>query len=266
VDPITVFIASVVGALVADALESPGEFTDYYRRPDDLEIFRGWVSMEGRNVVWWVERGEAMWVKARYLRPIEGNIFDSEKLGAVARAVRHSEEPVHFYAPYGQITLITADDIAESIRYADDSEPFTTGDEDLDAWLADPEQYIEDNAWDDESAAEMQAEKVAELATAVKEGWGDLGEWTASVRDGNHRAFGSVLGGEEYVAIRIYDCDITGLQERLRNNEMKPKHVRFLAEIIEDTGGLAWWMSRSHFRPEGSPLWEYEELFDKGAD
>ncbi len=76
---------------------------------------------------------------------------------------------------------------------------------------------------------------------------GDFGQWSATVRDGNHRAFGSMLGGEERVAIRVYDNDMIELQELLKGRgrpSQQTKSRRMIEKMVRDTGGLAHWMER----------------------
>jgi hypothetical protein len=255
-DPLTIFVVSIVGALASDALRQPGEFEEYYRR--DLEIYRGWIPMRGRGVTWWVEPGEAVWIEAKYLRPIFGNIFSADKLGAVARAVRRgaaTSSPVDFYAPYGQISLIGPGEVENSIQYAE-WEPgpvLTTGDEELDRWLADPDQYVRDVAsvrflhGDKEYMASLAQEMNERLQRAVRARSGDLGGWMASVRDGNHRTFGSVLGGEERVAVRLYDNDVQRLQEDCRCGTLSDHQKALLRKMVSDTRSRSWWMEQPAF-------------------
>jgi len=238
------FVASIVGAVIADIWQGKNRVTEYYDKARDFEPYQGWVPMEGRGVTWWVEPGEAIWIEAKYLRPISGNIFYGDKLGAVAYAIKQGD--VQLYAPFGQITLITPAWVAESIQYAEDDVgvPWTTGDDELDEWLVRPDKYMDDRGYDDEERAEMQAELEAELAEAVRTGQGDLGHWMATVRDGNHRAFGAVLGGEEAVAIRIYDNDVQDIKEDLRKGEWTLDNKPLLAKMIEDTGQEPYWLER----------------------
>lgn len=252
-DPLTVFVVSIVGSLVADALRSKKEIAEFYPKSGEgtLEHYYGWVAMDGRNVRWWVERGEAVWIEAKYLRPLWGNIFDADKLGAVAGAVRkrrqQGKEPIEFYASYGQISRVTAESVAESLAYEDcPGDPFTTGDRQLDAWLV--SRYLDEPSEDPETDEEMQER----LAEAKRTGAGDLGKWTATVRDGNHRVFGSVLGGEEKIAIRVYDNDVQEIREQVRRETdegaslrepMRPAQRDLLRKMVAD-GGLPHWLDQ----------------------
>lgn len=244
-DPLTIFVFSIVGSIAVDALRSPGSFEQYYRW--DPEVYRGWTKMYGDGVVWLVPDGYAVWIKSRYLRPISGNIFDSGKLGAVSRAVKegrkYGNRPV-FYAPYGQISKIEPGEVAESIQYAQYNvgPVLTTGDDQLDAWLGDKDLFEQDYP-------ELARKMPRRLKQAVKNRSGDLGQWMASVRDGNHRAFGSVLGGEEKVAIRIYDNDLEYLRlgcERGGKHKLSAGGRALLDKMIEDSG-IADWMKHPEY-------------------
>jgi len=250
-DPLTVFIASIVGSLVSDALRTTKRLSEFYPKSAEgsLEHYLGWVGMDGKNVRWWVERGEAVWIKAKYLRPIAGNIFDADKLGAVARAVkrRQGKDLIEFYASYGQIARITPAHVAESLAYReyDEGEPFTTGDREIDEYIT--ARYRDETELDPEMD-----QRVAEAEAARA---GDLGQWTASVRDGNHRVFGSVLGGEEKIAIRIYDNDVQGIREGVREEQehgepMSRRERELLRKMVTDTG-LPHWLDEGTARSLG---------------
>jgi hypothetical protein len=273
------WLISIVGALVVDALERPGRLGDFYPKTARGEMGSGgygWTTMHGRNVTWLIEEGEAVWIEARYLRPMSGNIFDAEKLGAVAQALKDGRE-LTLMAPFGQPHRITRSWMEESLQYAEDEEPWTTGDADMDLYLTDVDEWLEKSGWsrDEEGVDELIAEMEAEVVEAEATGQGDFGAWTSSVRDGNHRTFGAVLGGEEAVAVRIYDCDISGLQEDLHRGVWRKGHRELLVKMIEDSGGVPEWLER-HARkhplmiegieiPE-DPLTLEEQLDDADGD
>jgi hypothetical protein len=242
------WLLSIFGALLSDAMRTRSELEEFY--PDTaggtMKRSGEWLQLHGSSVVWFAEPGEAVWIEAGYLRPTWGNIFDSDKLGSVAKAVRGATEPLLFMAPWGNVSRIDRDDIAESIEYAEwnAGTPWTTGDDDVDLYLKDPEQWLEDNAWDDESRAELQAEKEAELVEAEAEGAGDFGHWTATLRNGNHRAFGSVIGGEQFVVVRVDDGDVAHVQEDLRRGTWRMDNQALLQKMITDTGTAPWWLER----------------------
>lgn len=250
-DPLILFVASIVGSIVTQALRESGSAQQFYpQQGRRFTPFLGWIPMPGRGVNWWVEPGEAVWIEARYLRPISGNVFYPDKLGAVASSVREAARHGHqldFYAPYGQIRRITPEVVAESVQYAqyDAGDPFTTGDRRLDQWLADREQGL---AGDDLEMKDL-------LEEAVRQGSGDLGKWSATVRDGNHRAFGAVLGGEERVAIRLYDNDAQWLREQVKKGTLSGEYLALVQKAQSDTGQAAPWMGGDPpSRPVGDPL------------
>ncbi len=250
-DPLTVFMASLFGSMISAALRTERSFADFYPKSasGELQPNLGWIPLRDRGVRWLVEPGSAVWIESRYLRPMSGNIFDEDKLGAVAKAVqqaRRSGEPVPMYAGYGQVHRLTAEWIAESLAYdnSGDGPPFTTGDRDLDEWLV--RRYNRENS-DPEENEEMEVH----LAAAEAAGQGDLGKWTASVRDGNHRTFGAVLGGEERVAIRLYDNDEQDLRELAATRFVSPDGRRqawmderrdLLLKAVKDTGRRPHWL------------------------
>jgi hypothetical protein len=119
-------------------------------------------------------------------------------------------------------------------------EPYSLGDEELDLFLASPEDWCEDNFWNsykdlmtfarnpkewmdewsyDEDPNEWTDGEKEDLETikqelqefrsmqqnlndAIENGDGDLGEYWVDLRDGNHRAFGAIAAGEPYVWVR----------------------------------------------------------------
>jgi len=196
-------LLSVLGALVSEDWGGP-----YYPQSRDRSIERYWsdTPYQGRRVLWLGTEGKMLWVPARYLVPIDGNIFYGDKIRELAGLVRSSsqDDPLPLRAAYGMATVIGPLDVAESIQY-DDMRTWTTGDEDLDAWLADPESWLDEYAADDEHRAELQAEMEDELDEAVENNAGDLGKVSFQVRDGNHRVFGSLLGGEEGAWVLLAD-------------------------------------------------------------
>ena len=202
-DPLTAFVISIVGASVfSDAKRHRGGVL-LEKRPwslrGDMGFSTGWTSMMGRHVRWWIDPGEAVWIDAKYLRPVGGNIFEGAKLGRIASAVRGAsrDDPVDFYAPYGHVRLIDEELVRESQEYAayDPGEPFTLA---------------------------------------------DIGQWRAVVRDGNHRAFGSVLGGEVRVPIRIYDADVQEIKAAIRRGDVSDEDRALLDKMVADTGQLPW--------------------------
>lgn len=236
-DPLTVFVLSVIGAAASDALgRRSGRVSDYYEEQGPSFVpSQSWIPMcrPGSSVTWWVEPGEAVWIEARYLRPISGNVFHSGKLSAVASAVRRGDS-IDLYPGYGQVYQITPGRIAESIQYQeyDPGPPFTTGDPVLDQWLGSGEDS-------------MDPRMLERLQRAVASRSGDLGQWAAVVRDGNHRTFGAILGGEPRVPVRLYDNDVQDLRESLRRGSLTSEQADLLQKAVADTGQSAYWMPSS---------------------
>lgn len=262
-DPLTVFLSSLLGSVVADALRTRHSLEDFYAKSAkrELEPHLGWIGIRDRGVRWFVEPGLAVWLDSRYVRPIAGNIFDEHKLGAVAKAVkiaRRSGEPVPMYAGYGQVHRLTPEWVAESLAYRDDNagDPFSTGDHDLDDWLV---RWYQSGYGDRRTGGdpEEDAQMKERLALAELHGQGDLGKWTATVRDGNHRTFGAILGGEEKVAVRFYDNDEQDLREASKRGFLSEDGRRqkwlderrdLLLKAVEDTGSRPSWLDEQTCR------------------
>lgn len=189
----------MLGEMIADPGLRKQPFPEFY--PDSamrtLEQYWGDAAYKGESVVWLGEPGTMFPADPAYMTHIEGNIFDGAKLRAVAEAVRDAspDRPIPFRPPIAQVTKIDTEDVKESILYKEmrQGRPLTTGDLEVDRYLAYPEDF------DSDERDELQTE----LEEAVESQSGDLGEWEVQIRDGNHRAFGSVLGGEPVVWVRL---------------------------------------------------------------
>jgi len=166
----------------------------------------------GRNVIWIGTSGSMVRADAHYIYPIQGNIFYDEKISQLADKIKSSPERVILNAPYGEMTLVDIDDVRQSIKYREDygHAVLTTGDDELDEYLKDEEEYLNNNAeYDDEheviakSYDDLKEDLELRLKEAVESGDGDLGDYIFQVRDGNHRAFAAIEAGERYIWIRI---------------------------------------------------------------
>ena len=186
-----------------------GEFRDYYPKTASvtLEVFSEDDLYYGNKVIWDGTAGKMMKADPEYIQHMEGNIFYPDKLAAVVSGVQNADERLVFTAPYGTANKIELIDVKESIEYRDDEDldrPYTTGDEELDRYLVDPEEVLEEYA-DPEDEPELYAQHKKEFEEALQEALkaeqGDLGRWAVTVRDGNHRAFGALLAGEPYVYV-----------------------------------------------------------------
>jgi hypothetical protein len=213
--------------LVLLAEEGWGELEDYYpaTAAGEMEVFDQNLY-RGRNVIWDGIDGRMVRVDPDYITHIWGNIFDADKLAAVANGIRLADDRLVFTAPYGTVSVVTPGSIRESIEYADDEgldRPLSTGDGDLDAWIVSPEAYLEayiGRAEDYDTEAEFVAERMDRerimnelLAEAVEDAWGDLGELTFTVRDGNHRAFGALVAGEPYIWMILEENEYQDVME-----------------------------------------------------
>ena len=185
---------------------------EYYGDLPDVDI-NAYDKYYGRNVIWLGTKGEMFRATPDSAISISGNIFDEDKVEAVTEKILEAEDRVVFYAPYGYVTKIELINVKESIDYVDypeanimgESVPvLTTGDKELDDFLVNPDNYDEDEA----------AELKKELAEAVEYGYGDLGDYTVQIRDGNHRARGAFLSGEPYVYVHIVGLDEMSDEDR----------------------------------------------------
>lgn len=167
---------------------SPDDFSLFYGDPPSPSDLVGLARYGSGRAAWYGEPGTMLRVEAGYTSPREDNIFDHGKLAAVASFVR-SGGRIRSRAPYATVMQIDADLVRETQRakasgrlweYLIDR-PFSTGVADLDDALADD--------------GVVSPRQRARLAAAEARGSGDLGRLWVRVRDGNHRLFGSLLGG-----------------------------------------------------------------------
>lgn len=197
------------------AEEGEGYFDDYYpvSAAGEMEPSDPYY---GRNVIWDGIDGRMMRVGPRYARAIEGNIFDPDKLAAVRDGILEAEDRVVLTAPYGTASVVTPQDVKESIEYANDYPDYvlTTGDDELDRWLVEGDNYI------------LRHDLQQRLAVAVARNEGDLGEIIFTFRDGNHRAFGAFAAGEPYVYAILEDNQFQDLDPN------DPQDAIILGELL----------------------------------
>lgn len=185
--------------------------------PEEVYETRGvyWVGTPGRMY-------RASWDQ---VHAFPGNPFDPAKVATFAALIDGPDKPA-LYAPPAQSVLVELIDVEESQKSHADSElyeamgmtrPLTTGDEELDEYLADPETFLETYAEDEEDAAVMAADMVERADMAVATSAGDLGKFIFQLRDGNHRAFGAQMAGEPYVWLNV----VTSLQNELPDDELE---------------------------------------------
>lgn len=200
----------VEGVEVDPELLEEIEADEWFPEPaDDADVYYE------RGVRWVGEEGRMLRVPVETLAAMPGNDFDPEKLLAFSELISRDEgtRPA-FQAPPAEILTVTKYDIKDSVdaqkggyllsSYGT-SRPFTTGDEDMDWYLVDPESFLEENAWDEGERAALRSYMEAALKEAEEEGMGDLGSWYVQLRNGNHRAFAAQLAGEKYVWVYVLE-------------------------------------------------------------
>lgn len=205
-----------------------GSFEKYYPQSanEEIDAAEEGTPYYGRRVIWVGEEGKMLRVGKDYAMHIAGNIFYGKKLNAIAEWIKDGNRPV-FHAPYGEAMVVDTLLIQESQRaFNHDNEdgvdrPLSTGDDDLDQYLLDPQEYIEVHGAAPENLHER-------LTAAEKAGEGDYGALIVTIRDGNHRAFGSLLGGEPYIFVRMSGQQHDDLMEAKRSKKLKPWQKKIL--------------------------------------
>lgn len=102
----------------------------------------------GRNAAWIGHSGRMIQAFPDYTYPIQGNIFYDSKTNAVKDIIKNSSEIAYFYAPYGEIDIIGLHQIKESQLYGEEDighRVWTSGDEELDEYIKNPKEWLEDN-------------------------------------------------------------------------------------------------------------------------
>lgn len=164
----------------------------------------------GRNIIWYGEKGRMVKVTPQNSEPMWGNIFDNNKINDTAKAIRNSEDRAEFNAPLAHITIIDILYIEENLQAnehgdlmydpaIDDVHIFTTGDDELDAYLLNSEEFLDDNSYDDEERQELEAAMENYKKQAQAEEWGDVGNLHITLRDGNHRRVAAFRSGEPFI-------------------------------------------------------------------
>lgn len=215
------------------AEEGSGELEDYYPETAAGELVPS-DPYYVRNIIWDAVSGRSIRVYPHNVQAMDGNIFDEDKLAAIVSGIDQATERLVFIAPYGDVGVIGLTDVRESIEFAgmDEGEPYTTGDEELDRFLVEGNDYIENEHWldpddpdDEKKFAEIKAELEDGLLEAVANDEGDLGDFWVQIRDGNHRAFGAFAAGEPYIYMIVMDNTVQDLDPK------NPEHARILAAL-----------------------------------
>lgn len=187
--------------------------------PDEDSLYEDSIYHE-RQIRWVGVPGKMYRASWDEVHAFPGNPFDPEKIAAIREVIREghsSGDKAVLYAPPALTSRVDLTDVAESQRAERDGElfesygmsrPYTTGDDELDEYLVDPEEYVLGQVidWDDEDEKRaVHAEMTARAAEALASGDGDLGSVSVQLRDGNHRAFAAQLEGESYVWVIVND-------------------------------------------------------------
>jgi len=189
--------------------------------PSVVEEVHGWLPEReevdvsdlfwGRRVGWAGTQGRMLKLPWDQITASPGNPFDPEKVSAFRDLILSGERPI-FYAPPARLMRVGLDDVAESLAAEREGElfeslgtsrPYTTGDDELDEFLADPEDYLDTYAEDEDEAETIRAHMTVLAEEAIDEQSGDLGKLVAYLRDGNHRAFGAQLANEDEIWVTI---------------------------------------------------------------
>ena len=224
-----------------------GDFDEHFDKPLSKEDFEFNQKYYGRNVVFLGDKGKNLKIDSRYVTSREDNIFDYSKAKSVLEYLNDFDtEDFVTYCPRCDVREIDFDTVMESLQYNDDdtlyeqfnlSEPFTTGDDELDNIIrnVDWEDDIKGNfyMYDDylkkdgtldmeEVAKSDDPDEVVEyykedveaiqdvkemIERAKTDGYGDIGEYWAVLRDANHRTQALIMSGEPYIIIRPDDVD-----------------------------------------------------------
>jgi len=209
----------------------PG-FVDEVRSwlPDEDEVDEDDVYW-GDGVGWVGTQGQMMKLPWDQVTASPMNPFDASKVSAFKQLIESGERPI-MYAPPAFIDRINLDDVRESRQAAARDElfdshgmtrPYTTGDEELDEFLEDEEGFIALWADDENDEETIRSDMTIRAERAIAEQEGDLGKIVASLRDGNHRAFGAQLAGEDgvWVIVRMFNPEEDRLFLGLREDDFE---------------------------------------------
>ncbi len=174
-------------AALAESIEDvDGDFDEHFGDDPDEVLEQGEVRY-GRKVIWVGSEGKMVEIDRHYVVAVQGNIFYPNKLAAVAQAVRDSTGPSEsgkpvLYVGYGTVMLIDANTVAESNAGANE-------------------------------------EDTIPLERPLDES--DIGKLLYVVRNGNHRTFGALIGGETKVWMEIFPTQMQDVDE-WRNRRKRP--------------------------------------------
>lgn len=159
-----------------------------------------------RRVRWLGQEGRMIRLDWDQVYAMQLNEFDASKVAAFAEMIRLGYEPV-IRAPAASLTWVDSDDVAQTQQawtrnelWADGmTRPYTTGDDDLDEFLRDPDEFVRFWADDEDDETAIRAEMTSRVEEAEEQQQGDLGKIVAQIRNGNHRTFGAQTADEPYL-------------------------------------------------------------------
>lgn len=180
------------------------DFIDEMPDEDEGDVYRG------RKVRWLGQEGRMIRLDWDQVHAMQLNEFEPSKVATFAEMIRQGYEPV-LGAPPAYLTWVDSDSVAETqqawargeLAVDGMTRPYTTGDDDLDEFLRDPDEFIRMWAEDEEDETTMRAEMTHRVEQAEEQQTGDLGKVVAQLRDGNHRAFGAQMAGEPHVWVFV---------------------------------------------------------------
>ncbi len=205
-----------------------GVFVEDVYGPEKLQIPENRVDYLGKNVAWYTDKPERAEVfEAEYITSTPGNEFNQGKFNALFNSFNraaYSPDPNAFLflpMPWGYVSQITLADVAETQNAARQGrigtvlEPgtdyvldraWTTGEDEVDEFLADPEEFVEihEEVYADDLEGRSLQDYMVEWANRLaEEGSGDLGERVVQLEGGNHRAFSAIASGENRIWVEI---------------------------------------------------------------
>lgn len=191
-------------------------FGDVRADEDVVDEVRTWLPSEGevaeqpvyngRLVRWIGTEGRMLYLPWDRVHSYADNPFVPDKVAAFAEIIRAGGRPA-LYAPPVRLTRVSLVDVEQTQREARErsqdlmathgmTRPYTTGDEELDEFLADRDDFVDTYAEEGEED-ELRREMDSRAKVAEAESTGDLGKTVAYFRDGNHRAMAAQLAGED---------------------------------------------------------------------
>ena len=181
--------------LSRSAKRGGAQLEDFYSYDDEELATRHSARREGTRTDWLGTEGRMIEVDTDYVRSRHDNIFDPEKLGAIASAVRSGHRP-SFLIGYGEVSLIDKRLVQE------DQELFEEG-----AILVDEPLQMS-----------------------------DVGKLLYTIRDGNHRTFGALIGGEQRVWISLMKdqlADVMAYRAAKKGNRVKELEKSFSKGYVD---------------------------------